>query len=507
MIGTGVDFIEVPALLRREGPVLPGGFPGGHIRTVDVVDQQAASADEGIPALVPAAFQQEQFAFVFRFQVEVIAVLLDGAEGMSPFRERPSGAHVEVPALHGAVVRGRPAAVVMVSAVHQVDVHPLGLGKAAAVLVVRIVQVRDAEGMGVLVAERADAGERGEGGPVAVHPQFRGTGVIVDEDPVARAGEFGSGMDIPLVRPDVAVSRPLGLVRAGIEDEDVVHDAVPVVVIGGKVDGIIHGRAGVDDHLGAVVVLALFIVAPVPGVFLRQGHDVGDVELEGVAVLPLVLEIGEGGTGVRAVDQPFEIVPAIGEFQVLELGQDDQPVADRAFRPFRECAPRPGQAARLKRCLGVLAGDFPLADQVAGHQAAGRDDAAGGIRLAGMHPGTESVAGGVEPGVAPPALRVLDQGAAVRRGHEMSVFVTGEIGLDRRSVRLQEVEQAPPGGTCLQKRKTQEEYGNGQQKAPLQVGFRFHTIQMTAFFGAFANLHAKNRPQRLGTDSLTCTKT
>ena len=70
-------------------------------------------------------------------------------------------------------------------------------------------------------------------------------------------------------------------------------------------------------------VLPVLVVGPVEGVVLRQGDDVGDVEPEGVSVLPLVLEIGEGGFGTAPVDDPLEIVPRKPEGKVLELGEDD----------------------------------------------------------------------------------------------------------------------------------------------------------------------------------------
>ena len=492
-LGPGVHFVHVPAVPGVHDLARRRGFSGGALGPVDVVDQEATAADMGVPSPRLPAFDEEDFPFVVRFQIIVVPVFLDRPERMDALRQRGSLAHFEEPALHGAVVRRRLAGVVVVAGVHQVDVVPHRLRIAAAVLVVGVIQVGNAEGVRVFVAEGADGGERREGGQVLVQPQFRRAGVVVHEDAVPAVGDAGAGLHIPHVGPDIIVAGSFRLVRAGIEDEDVVHLAVPVVVIGGEIDFGTDGGAGVDNHLGAFLVLAVLVVRAVPGIVLRKGDDVGDVELERVAVLPLVLEIGEGRGGTGAVDELLEVVPAEFEFQVLELRQDDETVPD-ASGLFRPGAPGAGQLPVSERDGPAQAGGPSPPEQVIGDVAAGGDDFTRRVRIAGVFAGIEPAAVIVIAGVAPPTFRILHEGAAVRSHHQMTVFISGEISLDQRPVRLPEIHQAFPGGGGGQEKPAAQEDIEHQRQASQTSGFRSHTIQMTAIFRAFAKLYAKNRP-------------
>ena len=163
--------------------------------------------------------------------------------------------------------------------------------------------------MRVFVTEGADGSQGCESGPVVVNPEFRGAGVIVHEDPVPAEGEAGAGVGVPHMGPDVVVARALRLVRAGVEDEDIVHLSVSVVVVGGEIHLGPDGGAGVDDHLRRIVFIVVAVVGAVKFVAVREGDRFGDVEPEGVTVLPLVLEIGEGRVRLFAVDQILEIGP------------------------------------------------------------------------------------------------------------------------------------------------------------------------------------------------------
>ena len=71
--------------------------------------------------------------------------------------------------------------------------------------------------------------------------------------------------------------------------------------------------------------------------------------------------------------------------------------------------------------------------------------------------GVQPVSVIVVAGVAPPAFRVLHEGAAVGGQDQVTVFIAGEVGLDHASVRLPEVQQPFPGGRGLQGRCQAEE--------------------------------------------------
>ena len=343
------------------------------------------------------------------------------------------------------------------------------------------------------MAEGADGrqGRIGFGSRVAViHPHFRSAGVVVDEDPVPPFGAAGAGLDIPHVGPEIIRAGPFGLVGPRVEDEDIVHFSVPVVVVGGEIDVGIDGVAGVDDQFVGVLVLAFIVVLAIEGVVLRERDHVGDVETEGVAVLPLVLEIGEGGLGAGPVDDPLEILAGIGEGEVLELGQDDEAVPDTSVS---SCAGTGALTGVERFHPGAADGPFPP-EQVEGNVPAGGDDGGRGVRIAGMFPGVQPMAENVIAGIAPPSFRILDERTPVRCQEEVAEFVTGKIGLDARPVRLPEIQQPFPGGRGREDRRQAQEYGKYQRQASQTGWFRFHTIQMTAFFGAFAILYAKNRP-------------
>ena len=357
------------------------------------------------------------------------------------------------------------------------------------------------------MAERADGGERSESRVVVVEHQLRGAGVVVHEHAVPGVGDAGAVLDIPHVGPEVVRSGTLCLVRAGIEDEDVVHFAVAVVVIDGQVPVRSQLRNGVDDEPGGVLVFVIVVVGAVIGVSLGQGDDGGDVELERAGVLPLVPEIGDGGGGFGAVHHPVELFGRIGEGQVLELGEDDEPVAERPGIPFRQEAPGPGPFPGLYGCQAFqAAAPFP-AQQVPGDVPAGGDDFAGGIGRSGMHARVQAFAVKVEAGVTPPAVRVLGEDAAVGGRDQVPVFVAREESRDGGAVGLGQVHEPLPGRGGLDEKSAGEQYIYDKRPAPQRAGFRFHTTQMTAFFCAFARVHAKNRPHLRETDSLTCTKT
>ena len=211
---------------------------------------------------------------------------------------------------------------------------------------------------------------------------------------------------------------------------------------------------------------------------MREGDRVGDVEPEGVAAFPLVLEIGEGRVRAVAVDEFLEVRLGVGELEARELGQDDEPVAAAAALPGAGA----GQLLPVERGGPADAGLPPPAEQVVGNVAAGGDDLAGRVRGAGVFVGVQPVAVIVIAGVAPPSFGVLRERASVGGEDQVAVFVPGEIGLDKRPVRLPEIQQPFPGGRGQQGRRQAEEDIEYQRQASQTGRFRSHTYTNDGIF-------------------------
>ena len=236
-----VAFDDIHALVRRirvQG-ILDPVFVQGRRGIVHMIDHQAASADKAVPFLIGAAFDEEDLPLLVCGNQVIIPVFMDRRQGVLPFLERLGLGHFKVPALQAAVVRRRLAVIVLVAGVHQVDFRPDAF-RIPVILIIRIIQVRNAESMGILMAEGSD-------GRIDAILDFRGAGVVVDQFPVQAERLPGPVPDIPLVGPDPAVM-PLAAVT-GIKDEHIVHLAVRVVVIFGKIHLVVHQLAGLHDHL------------------------------------------------------------------------------------------------------------------------------------------------------------------------------------------------------------------------------------------------------------------
>ena len=128
------------------------------------------------------------------------------------------------------------------------------------------------------------------------------------------------------------------------------------------------------------------------------------------------------------------------------------------------------------------AGFPPPAEQVVGNVAAGGDDFAGRVRGTGVFAGVKPVAVKVIAGVAPPSFGVLRKRASVGGKDQMAVFVTGEISLYDRPVRLPEIQQPFPGGRGQHGRRQTEEDIEYQRQVSQTGRFRFHTITNDGIF-------------------------
>ena len=215
-----------------------------------------------------AAFKQEILSFHSGLVFEIPAVQGDGLQGVVAGGDGLALAQAEQVVIDGGIVGRRPAVIVAVPAVHQVQRREKAVALAAAAFVIRIIEIREAEGVAEFVAEGPDAGESVVPGsvPVAVDTVFRGDGVAVEQFPIQVDRLSGTVPDRPGVGPDGRFIRAFRFVFPGYEDNDVVDFTVSVIIELGEIDARFVGLgAGVDDGLGRILVLLIFVVGEVVG--------------------------------------------------------------------------------------------------------------------------------------------------------------------------------------------------------------------------------------------------
>ena len=200
-----------------------------------VYDESRASAI-GVPLPGGTALEEEILSGSGGLHNVITAVEVDGLEGVGSDRKRNPFAQAKFVAVDGVVVGGSIAVVVLVAGVHKPEAVPQSFASAAAAGVVGVVEVREAEGVAVLVAEGADGGHQ-VGGVGRAHKLGR-AGVGIDGDSVKVEG-LADVAELVGVGPDAVgvVGLVVGFVLAGEPDEDVVHLAVAVVVVFGEIDG------------------------------------------------------------------------------------------------------------------------------------------------------------------------------------------------------------------------------------------------------------------------------
>ena len=245
-----------------------------------------------------------------------------------------------------------------------------------------VVHVRQTEAVAELVAD----------GAYAVQPfsltQFTAAREVVYRHPVHLEGLLvrTEGIEGALLRPDeprVLAVHVLSL--SGIEDEDLVHRAVPVPVVLGEIDVVVGPVAGIIDELSQVGVehRAVVLSVVVVGVGQAVGSHHVEVELKlSVAlcqevVMDTSLEPHFGVGEVHLVGHTVVVGSRIGVGEglgrrvgtctLVELHQDDESplLARELVRPGAACGCRPcaahlvGSAACLSACLLYLAAVSP----------------------------------------------------------------------------------------------------------------------------------------------------
>ena len=234
-----------------------------------MVYEQSASADVFVPALFSPAFEKEIFARRIGLHPVVFSSFPGRSERESACGQGLCLEKAQFILFYGAQVGRSVAVVVRISAVHQGYGAPQCFRHASAFFIVGIVVVRQSERVAEFVAESPYPGQRIYSERTS--RQFRSAGISVHyhsvESPLFLFIIFYA--KFPGVRPDMVVTGPFRLISSGEEYEYIVHIAVPVIVIAGKVHAPVRQSAGFQNHFGSIyVIFGIFIVAPVVGVVL-----------------------------------------------------------------------------------------------------------------------------------------------------------------------------------------------------------------------------------------------
>ena len=207
-------------------------------RLVDMIDQQAIVADAAVPFVIVANLQDEVFA-LHNGIASIGDVVSDRREDVLTVRQGSGFGHpAEHIAFDGTQVRRTAALVVVVAVTHNV-VHRGRVFIIPVGVIVGVVEVRQAQGVGELVAGRAD----GTHVLTAVSAQLGGAEVAVEDLPAEGAEIAGA-----LVGPDGVLRSAFRLVVAGEVKQDHVDVAVVVGIV--IVDGDLVGHQFVSLHNG-----------------------------------------------------------------------------------------------------------------------------------------------------------------------------------------------------------------------------------------------------------------
>ena len=194
----------------------------------------------------------------------------------------------------------------------------------AVLLIIGIIEIGQAQHVAEFVAEGADSAHRIARCP----PVFGGTGIGIGPHPVVPRGVPEQG---PGVGPDGVGRTALGLIVAGIEEEDIVHHPVLVVVVDREVYLGINQATGLVQGLIRMRIAAIHvaaIIAPGFGQFDGTDNIVGRLEIP-TGILDIIIPDRAGGAVGRIaflVEQVREGLVGIadGKRQVGKLDQQDQ---------------------------------------------------------------------------------------------------------------------------------------------------------------------------------------
>ena len=268
----------------------------------------------------------------------------------------PSGHHLLV----GRVACGAVAVAVVIAAAHQVP-RPHAVVAALRAVVVDVVQVSEAQAVGELMADGADAlGQRGGAHLV---------GAGIDRHRVAVVGGQG-GTELRLMWPYRVGVAARGLTPAGVQHINFLHLLVAVPVVGAEIDvGSVGRTHGSRDHSLRIGVAAVGVVGSVGGVGaegIGTHHVEREVELAVALLREVVVDAADELPLAEAllVGHALVVGHRVGllELHVGELHEDDESfllsrIAHRGF--FGIGALGGGSLAHRRRLLpprqGLLA--------------------------------------------------------------------------------------------------------------------------------------------------------
>ena len=303
---------------------------------VNVQDEHSLAILPGIPARQLAVLQQIVFVGV--------GIVVDDV-GFAAFAQRLHGRHLRVfLQLNGLQPSGAPLLVAAVAGRHEsalvavvgAVVHEVPRAHAE-VLVGGVIHVGESQTVGELVAEGANAVDAPFGGLA---------GPVVEDDSrqlaAARIGVHlhavecqgaAFGAEPVFMGPHGVLAATGSLTQSGIEHVHLVHLAVAVPVVVGKVHIAVNGLAGFTDHGFGIRVFVIRVVASIVArvVFQRHGphHIERQVELTTAlgteVVVHAALESLFAGEA-RLVDNAVVECRVVALFKLLvgEFHQDDQ---------------------------------------------------------------------------------------------------------------------------------------------------------------------------------------
>ena len=242
---------------------------------IDVGDEQSVAVGAAVPSLLLDVLDDEVLVGVLGGDDAVgFASVGGGEQGELLFGVDGLDVHpVEELLFVGGIAGGGVAVFVIAAVVHDApDAHAEVLG-----VVGRVVEVGQAEAVAELVADGADAVERG----AAVAMQLVAAGISVDLDAVELQRRSRGVGQRPLMGPDGVDAAALSFAIAGVDDVAEVDDAVAIGVVVLEVDVLVALLQHLGDEVAGMFVIALAVVAAVVLHLLRGRVGAIDVELRG----------------------------------------------------------------------------------------------------------------------------------------------------------------------------------------------------------------------------------
>ena len=179
--------------------------------------------------------------------------------------------------------------------------------------------------------------------------QFRSAGVCVDTHTIQYQGiityiiiDIVATKEIPLMWPNRVALRSARLWIAGIGDIDILHRAIPIPVVVGKVHLIIYKLTSLGYHLLGMGIAASLVILTIIRHFMRHRNGTNDIKLNIKLSIALVAEVLSYRAVIFPVWIAYGIKHVIKDFSrrtrlhlnVFEVDKDEQAFLSppRSFR-------------------------------------------------------------------------------------------------------------------------------------------------------------------------------